>query len=566
MTNYVFKRPSGYYFRYVIPKPYRHLLSQRELRYPLGTHQQRAAKRRASEVLSAVERLLHAVGTGVVKLTQEQLRDRLKAYARERRSDVDRAWVARKNATEDSDEAEWMVLSDLSESLSAVIHFGDYNRPDFRHFRADLAAFLGVPEEQAVSDPDLAVARREWARATLEVYEYHCGLYSGKSVSGDIQYLAEPRPSSSPDAASQPTSKRISEWIDEYLEQKRKSRADIRNNTEESYRQYINEFIFCVGDLRVREVTAGHAEEFRDKLLQLPKNRNKQQQYIGKTAEQLIALKLPREECRAGRTINEHLGLLRSMFNWLHSRGETDRNPFATVSAPQDSQGYSEYSSGDLEKIFSSELYQPGSSYASRRTTTASHWWFPLFALYTGARPTELIQAELSDVQHIDGVLCLSIADDEAAGKQVKTSAARRIIPLHPELLRLGLEDYLGVLKARGAARVFDGIPVGKRKGGDAVGKWYNERYRSKYLEGFKEQKKVLYSFRHTHITNALNAGVELRALQQWVGHEPKQMGATKHYDKGMRAPELLDSISRVQWDVGVLRGLVAGWRRFQSG
>jgi len=184
-----------------------------------------------------------------------------------------------------------------------------------------------------------------------------------------------------------------------------------------------------------------------------------------------------------------------------------------------------------------------------------------LFALFTGARPTELIQAELSDVQTQDGVLCLSITDDGGDSKQVKTNAARRVVPIHPALLSVGFEEYLEALRVQRAPRVFSGIPVGKRKGGDAVCKWYNERYRANHLPGFKEQNKVLYSFRHTHITKALNAEIELRALQQWVGHEPKQMGATRHYDKGMRAPEQLEAISRVHWDVRALREMPKGWR-----
>lgn len=171
--------------------------------------------------------------------------------------------------------------------------------------------YLGVPENEAISDPELAEVRRQWALATADVCLYHARLCDCAPLAGDVEYLKEPSVPGTL-APAPAASKRISEWRNNFLIEKAKSRSSIRENTESSYREYIAEFLFVIGDLPVRSVTAKHAEEFRDKLQRIPKNRNKR--FAGKNLDELLRLNLPPKECRAGRTINEHLGLMRGMF------------------------------------------------------------------------------------------------------------------------------------------------------------------------------------------------------------------------------------------------------------
>lgn len=117
MTKYVFLRPSGYYFRYVIPKAYRHLLSQRELRYPLGTHERRTATRRARGVLHLVENTLVNADTRKLVLNSEQIRKRVSAYVQEQVKEINDSWLERENASGSSDETLELVLADLLEVL-----------------------------------------------------------------------------------------------------------------------------------------------------------------------------------------------------------------------------------------------------------------------------------------------------------------------------------------------------------------------------------------------------------------------------------------------------------------
>ena len=67
----------------------------------MGTHERRAATKKAREVLYSVERLFHALAQGELALTPDQIREKVKAYALDCRREVDTSWLERRNATED---------------------------------------------------------------------------------------------------------------------------------------------------------------------------------------------------------------------------------------------------------------------------------------------------------------------------------------------------------------------------------------------------------------------------------------------------------------------------------
>jgi integrase len=69
-------------------------------------------------------------------------------------------------------------------------------------------------------------------------------------------------------------------------------------------------------------------------------------------------------------------------------------------------------------------------------------YWLPLIALYSGARLGEIAQLLVKDVLKKDGHWCFHICKDGEIQKSVKTAGSERIVPIHPELIGLGLIDY----------------------------------------------------------------------------------------------------------------------------
>ncbi|WP_226886080.1 MULTISPECIES: hypothetical protein [Serratia] len=67
-------------------------------------------------------------------------------------------------------------------------------------------------------------------------------------------------------------------------------------------------------------------------------------------------------------------------------------------------------------------------------------WWLLQLLYYTGCRISEVTQLTTKDYRQIDGVWCISINDDGV--RTIKNEASRRNIPIHDELIALGvLED-----------------------------------------------------------------------------------------------------------------------------
>ena len=63
--------------------------------------------------------------------------------------------------------------------------------------------------------------------------------------------------------------------------------------------------------------------------------------------------------------------------------------------------------------------------------------WIPLVALFSGMRSNEICQMRASDVQRNGGIWLFNVSDDNM-GQSLKTGAAKRIVPIHSELVRCG--------------------------------------------------------------------------------------------------------------------------------
>jgi integrase len=73
----------------------------------------------------------------------------------------------------------------------------------------------------------------------------------------------------------------------------------------------------------------------------------------------------------------------------------------------------------------------------------AAGFWLPILGLFTGARQAEIAGLRASNVREQDSVPLIFIVADRAAGERLKARASERVVPVHPELVRLGFLDYV---------------------------------------------------------------------------------------------------------------------------
>jgi hypothetical protein len=87
------------------------------------------------------------------------------------------------------------------------------------------------------------------------------------------------------------------------------------------------------------------------------------------------------------------------------------------------------YTTAQLQQLFDPKVFTP---------KLAHHFWPPLIALFTGGRRREIAQLLLDDFFVADGLHAMSINMDGDESQSLKTVAAKRVIPVHPELIKLG--------------------------------------------------------------------------------------------------------------------------------
>jgi len=421
--------------------------------------------------------------------------------------------------------------------------------------QAEVCSLFGL-DATKVDRGDIQFLRacQAWTAATKQLYEDHL-----KRLHGEV---AEPKraavPSEIPQVAKGPL---VSEVVEPFLSDRSK-RKDIEERTASGYRQFVQLFIDTMGDVPVTSVTPAMAVQWRDKLLEYPKNKTKVKAYRDCTPKQLLSMSIPPEHCLSKATVNNHLVHLSTVFGDLVRLQTIPINPFTGHELKTTQQSYNQFTPSDLELIFTSPMYDIESDYFKDGTRTAAHWWLLPLALHSGARSAELVQLKLADMAVIDGILTANIVEDKATGQRVKTASSVRSIPIHPRLLELGFSEYLETLKEAGADRVLEGIGIGGQKPGQRAGDWFN-RYRQAYLPNFKAEKKTLHSTRGTFYSAAYNdAGMETRYLKQIVGHsEADELGAGTHYNKGASMEKLYSEIGKVGYDSKALDDLKDGWR-----
>ena len=207
------------------------------------------------------------------------------------------------------------------------------------------------------------------------------------------------------------------------------------------------------------------------------------------------------------RTISRTLSGVRSFYRWMHRNEMVEANPARAVGAPK----LEKYLPGYLDRAQIDLLFQMAEARAMEGDFTAVRNLAVLELFYsTGMR--------LSELQG------LSVGDLDLVSQQVKVRGKgrkERIVPIGDHAVR-ALRNYE-------AKR--DDLLRNRRTGVERsayflsrTGKRIGVRMVQKVVAGFLDQIDVdaglsVHSLRHTFATHLLDAGADLRAVQELLGH-----------------------------------------------
>lgn len=258
------------------------------------------------------------------------------------------------------------------------------------------------------------------------------------------------------------------------------------------------------------------------------------------------------------RTVKQsYLSKASECLKWAQKKGYVSANPCANVfeQTQLDPSAFQclerkPLSTDDLQLVFGAEWFRfggpsPTAAGKPAKNFRSFHYWLPLLGIYTGGRINELSQLYLDDfkvtregehyiaftldrpdkkadedgddVDPLDAVATPQRPND----KSLKTSNSRRDVPIHDELIRLGLIRYVEALRSAGQERLFPELRYDSLKGyGADSRKWFNDRFLGNTLGIPRDGTRVFHSLRHNFVMAARHAGLGLRERQQLVGHK----------------------------------------------
>lgn len=273
----------------------------------------------------------------------------------------------------------------------------------------------------------------------------------------------------------------------------------------------LRDFFELMGDMPASAFDVEQARTLKERLARCPQYFAQRPEFKGMTLRQVVDSTMTYQTITAV-TINNRLRKLTAFFNWCKANGYIEQNPLTgmKVMAGAAKDARLSFEPSDLRTLLNHEtLRQEASNHPWR-------YWLPLLARFTGARMEELCQLHVDDLTTMQGIPCIRI-DDSREGQKLKNQSSRRILPIHPELLKFGLLEHVEAVRVAGHFRLFPDLEATRGKYGHAPSKWFS-RHKTKL--GINDPRKTFHSFRHTFIDDLREAGVQDSLIKRMAGHE----------------------------------------------
>ncbi|ACH38765.1 integrase family protein [Citrifermentans bemidjiense Bem] len=360
----------------------------------------------------------------------------------------------------------------------------------------------------------------------IQASERLCSLLgSKKEISSTIPAQAESN-LVEPKIAAPPPSPSIASIIQEYVND---NKSAWTGKTLLEYGSYWRLLQDVLEVDTVAEVTREEVRKLRDTLCRLPANLYKK--HPGKTIKEVLALEgiTPMSTT----TVNKLLTLFGSLMIHCVKEGYRRDNPTEGLKVKQKKRADEErkaYTREDLKKMVAA-LPSPSAK--------PERYWVPLIGMYSGMRLGEICGLHVSDVRQVDGVWVFDV--NEEADKRLKTEASKRLVPIHPKLIGLGLLRYVETMKERKSVRMW---PKLVRRDSDgycaAVGNWFG-RFNRKHVT--EDPLKSFHSLRHAFADTLKQLGVQENLIAELMGHANDSI-TTGRYGKRYQPKVLLEALS----------------------
>lgn len=246
------------------------------------------------------------------------------------------------------------------------------------------------------------------------------------------------------------------------------------------------------------------------------------------------------------------LSRLKTLANYAHENGHIDNKIADGVRSPKPkTRSRVPYDDGSLQRLFSGPVHKGGARPAQGRGEAA--YWLPLIALFTGARLEEiagLLATDLVELTYQDEsgseqrAWFFKFWPNPDSNRSLKNMGSERTVPVHPELVRLGLIRYAMTQPQDGEAQLFPRLTAhasGKRA--HKWGQWFGTYLRTTC--GITDKRTVFHSFRHSLKDAGRESGVPEELQRAIMGHSPKDVAGA--YGLGFSRRRIVEGMSQIK-------------------
>lgn len=256
------------------------------------------------------------------------------------------------------------------------------------------------------------------------------------------------------------------------------------------------------------------------------------------------------------KTINDsYVANLRSLFRWAINNEWMTKNPLPNEAAAVDPVANEEkrhpFSVEQLKAIFGSHPWTKSDEPVGR----AIHYWGPLIAMFMGLRRGEIAQLRVQDFYTESTVPMVAVAADAGLdGRSRKTTNARRGLPVHQELISLGLLLFVEEQRENGR-ELWPGEQSDTRgRWGDGLSDWFTRLLSKRGITG---RRLGMHSFRHNFEDRLREADLQGTSIGAYIaGRKPGDRVAAG-YGRGFSAPKLAEAMEQIlypSFDLSALR------------
>ncbi|WP_157757146.1 site-specific integrase [Pannonibacter phragmitetus] len=387
-------------------------------------------------------------------------------------------------------------------------------------------------------DRDMKLSFHEFTKAVL--------AYNESLLRYDLGPDVQP-PQADQEEAAKPCSMTIADAAAAYTAERQRGKAWAAKTIIEKadHIRLLEEILGS--DTDVRALTAMEARRVKETLLVYPRNRSKNPATRGKPLVEVLGL--PNVEPIQVPTINKYLQTYSELFEWAKQNHHVTENLFSDLTVKQ-----SKRNKDDDREAYTDEqirlILQTVLDNERGLVTKPYQRWATLIGIYTGARLGEVAQLHLKDIRQQDGVWVFDM-NEEGDRKSLKTSAARRLVPIHQKLIDAGLLGYVQAMKDREATKLFPEFTYDPKNGwGRQLSRWFNDRLLVEL--GLKTKTRVFHSLRHTVNTRLLQAGVSPALVKSIIGHEQEGMTHRQYFKEGFTLQQLKEAMQKLDYSLPV--------------